>query len=400
MSVRTSLQTASFRGVEFLVESETKTGGKKTVTHEYVNSNSRFTEELGQLPPSFSIEAVVHGDDGIQRRFDLERVLNIPDIGELVHPVYGTLQVKSTTYSVSSNQVNIGQFRFSINFQTSREVINPAPSEIISTAEATKNAESVRTVLDDALENQYVDPGIPETLDSAANKLDLIYQAVETAISDIVGLIQENVAEFTKVVSDGRRRIFTTVQEGSTLKTALTDLYSSALSVTAMPEELGIAWESLIDFGISEPVGKTNTVFRANEENNRLILNEHTRVNALINLYESAAFNDYATDLDIDQIRTVLNDAYITQMNSASGLLTMEPGVRTALSQLRTTVNKILDEKEQNIWRVVIISPGKSSMLLAGFRYYGSLDTLDLLQQLNPEVNTANFNQDITAVSR
>lgn len=406
MTVRRSLQVASFRKVKFLVESETKNGGKKTVTHEYVNSNSRFTEELGQLPPFFTINAIVHGDDGIQRRFDLERVLNISGLGELVHPVYGSQQVKSTTYSVSSNQNNIGQFRFSINFETSREEINPAPSEIVTLSEVSKNAVSARNALDNALEERYIDPGIPETLLSAADKLDSIYETVETVIintfvtESTVESTQEKIAEFTKIVSNGRARVFTDVQRAFTLKTVLFDLHASALSVTTLPEDLLIAWRSLIDFGAFELTGKTNTVPRANEENNRLILNEHTRITALINLYEAAAFNDYATDSDIDDVRTVLNNAYDSQINSSFGLLVIDPIARTNLATLRTTVNKILDEKIQNIWRVVNISPGRSSMLLAGFRYYGSLDTLSLLQQLNPNINTANFNQDITAVSR
>jgi prophage DNA circulation protein len=400
MSVFTNLQIASFRGVEFLVDSETKSGGKKIVTHEYVNSNSRFTEELGELPPSFTIDAIVHGENAVQKRFNFERVLNLPGLGELVHPVYGTLQVKSTTYSVSSSQVTVGQFRFSINFQITRGIINPAPAGV-NISEVSRNAESSRKVLNDAFEDQYIVPILPETLDSAATKLDSVYEAVESAIINITSTIQSKIAEFTKLVSSGRREVFTVVQNAFNLKTALFDLYTSALSVINLPEDLSVAWESLLNFNALETAGKTNTVPRTREENNRLIFNEHTRATALINLYEAAAFNDYETDVDIDNIRTVLNNAYDDQINSTPvGLLATDPDTRTELAKLRVTVNKVFDEKEQNIWRVVTISPGKSSMLLTGYRYYKSLDTLELLQELNPDVNWANFNQDMTAVSR
>ena len=104
MSVLEQLQPASFRGIPFLVNAETKTGGKKTVTHEYVGSDKRFTEELGLLPPSFSIEAVIHGNEAISTRLLLEDALDEPGLGILVHPVYGAIEVKSTIYSVNSNQ--------------------------------------------------------------------------------------------------------------------------------------------------------------------------------------------------------------------------------------------------------------------------------------------------------
>ena len=344
----------------------------------------------------------------------IERVLNISGLGELVHPVYGTLQVKSTTYSVSSNQSNIGQFRFSLNFQISEEVVSPSPSVLISTAEASKDAESTRTALDDAFETTYYDPQLPETLDASATKLDGIYDSISAAIEEaITGVdsIQNKVAEFTKIVSDGKALVFTAAQQAATVKTALIDLYSSALSVVSLPQDLFSACDPLIDFGFLESEGKTNTVPRAREESNRRILNEHTQTTALINLYEAAVYKDYQTDVEIDETRTLLNNAYTDQINQISDEISPEPAqpviplaadpeVRTTIAQLRTTVNKILNEKEQNIWRVVTISPGKSSMLLTAYRYYGNLDTLSILQGLNLEVNSANFNEEISMVSK
>ena len=37
----------SFRGIPFLIERHTTKSGRKTVTHEFPNSDNRFVEDLG-----------------------------------------------------------------------------------------------------------------------------------------------------------------------------------------------------------------------------------------------------------------------------------------------------------------------------------------------------------------
>lgn len=401
------LQPGSFRGISFLVNTETKTGGKKTVTHEFVNSNERFTEELGELPPNFSIEAIVHGDDAIQRRFDLERVLNQSGLGDLVHPVYGLIKVKSTTYSVSSNQTRIGEYRFSIEFQSTKENLTAQPTPLTNSA-VSKAAEDAREAVNNAIGDDYIKPIIPDTLTSSADKLDEIHTDVNGAISNNVGLVQDKVAEFNRTVNDGQTNVLTTVQQGVKLKDSLESLYNSAISVVNQPQILLGSWQALTDFGFTDIKGDVNTVYRLNKENNNSVMNEHTRIMSMVNMFEAAVYTEFQTDQELQSIKDILDLTYQRLMKDFDQdidtgsvmVLAEDPDIRTTVAELRTKTNKVMNSKEQNVFRVVQIDPGFTSMPLTAHRFYGDIENLNLLKTLNPSVNWGNFNEPIQAVSK
>lgn len=400
------LQPASFRGIPFLVNTETKSGGKKTVTHEFVNSNKRFTEELGELPPNFSIEAIVHGENAITERRNLERVLNMSGKGDLVHPVYGLLQVKSTTYSVTSNQTNIGEYRFSIEFQSSEENVTAQPSQVTKAA-VSKATEDARVAVDDAIESNYIDPVIPDTLTSASDKLDEIYTDLNETISGNIGLVQDGIADFTRVVDTELTNVLTTAQQGSKVRTSLQSVYSAAIAVTNQPELLFNSWKNAINFGFDDLKGAVNTIFRLNKENNKSTLNEHTRMTSMVNLFESAAYMEFETDQELQEVKELLDDTYQRIMKDydqdidtgSVRVLAEDPDVRRTIAELRTITRQVLNNKEQTVFRVITIDNGFSSMALTSYQYYGNIDNLDLLTTLNPSINWANFNEPIQAIS-
>lgn len=427
MSVIEQLQPASFRGIPFLVNAETKTGGKKTVTHEYVGSDKRFTEDdLGLLPPSFSIEAVIHGPDAIFIRFQLERVLDESGLGELVHPVYGSIKVKSTTYSVNSNQTKIGEFRFSINFETSEATITPSVGPFRPGA-ITDFADSTRTALDNALEEAFVGPLSPGyTPDVLSDTAEKIIEAVEPTFIDqvvvgdnsmydtvfdfstkTVGAVRSRVATFTRFVSSARADMLTIVQQPFEVKNNIKAFYQEALNIVNTPRDLSDTWERLLDFGFAQVPPAINTIIRRNTENNKSVLDEHTRLTALTNLYEASADQNYTTESEINDQKKVLDDGYNRLMESFGNdidldnfpSLAMDADFKAAMTDLRTNTGKVLDQKAQNAFKVVTINPGKSSMALTAYRYYGDHENLDELQDLNPGISWSNFDDNIQAVS-
>lgn len=432
MGVFEQLQEASLGGLPILVRIETKEGGKKTVTHEYIGSNKRFTDDsFGKLPPKFTIEAIIHGDDALIRRQELENLLEKPGFIAFVHPVYGSIQVKSTIYTVTSNQTEIGEFRFSINLETSEAIPIVTPIETSSSA-ASSVAGKAREEINNVLETDFVGPIKPSILERVAAKATSIYDTAYSSISSATNTIQSKVSKFTGIVNTGKSKINSIVQQGSTMKQSLEDLYVSMLDIVNTPADLTDSWETLLDFGFvddtfsifgtgvdttsTESSSAVDTTLHINEDKSKELLNEHTRLNSLINLYEAAAYKEYDTDTDIDAMREILNDSFKNQIvlkiidssgNTLSDAQLAEMSriaddleVRKNIQELRTTVNKILDRKEQNAWKVQNISSGKSSMLLTTYKYYGGIDNLSFLTGLNPDVNSANFDQDIQAVSK
>jgi len=218
---------ASFEGVYFLVPSETKTGGRKTVSHEYPNSDERYTEDLGRMPAKFTLEAILHGDDVIFERKLLENKLDTADLGILIHPIYGRLEVKATSYSVTSNNTQGGVVRFTINFETSKRNVTATP-DVANAAAVSAKADAARTALHDILEDNYEGPTKPLELDNAADSTDNIFSKVFDKVSSGSNLTANGITQFTRKTNNLRDDIFNIVQEPAAIKSAMVDFYAAA----------------------------------------------------------------------------------------------------------------------------------------------------------------------------
>ncbi|MCK5020817.1 MAG: hypothetical protein KAS32_27595, partial [Candidatus Peribacteraceae bacterium] len=281
--------------------------------------------------------------------------------------------------------------------------------------------------LDNALEASVLGSGVdgytPDVLSETAEKI--ITQEVPTFIDDVVvgansiydsvfgfatqtvNAVRSRVATFTRFVSNARNNILTIAQQPAEIKNNIKDFYQESLNIVNTPRDLADTWERLVDFGFLEIPPVINTVIRSNTENNKSVLNEHTRLTALTNLHESSADKNYTTEDEIDSQRKVLNNAYKRLMEDFGDdididnfpALAMDSDFKAAMTILRSNTEKILDEKRQNAFKIVTINPGISSISLTTYRYYGNHENIDELQDLNPNINHANFDGNIQAVS-
>lgn len=91
MSFLDSLRPASFRGVAFFVDLASKEFGPRTVSHGMTLRTAPVHEFLGTLPESFTIEALLYGDDLEAQSRVFDAALTEQATGRLVHPLYGEL---------------------------------------------------------------------------------------------------------------------------------------------------------------------------------------------------------------------------------------------------------------------------------------------------------------------
>lgn len=100
MSWKDALLAASFRGVDFEVLSITDSAEKALVVHEYPNRAGACVEDLGRGARQIPVRAIFWGDsylDGLQK---LVKALEEQGKGELVHPVFGTVQVTVKSWEI------------------------------------------------------------------------------------------------------------------------------------------------------------------------------------------------------------------------------------------------------------------------------------------------------------
>lgn len=406
MSLIEKLHPASFRNVGFLVSTESVSRGKKTVMHEYPNSNDRYVEELGKLPPTFSITAIVHGSDAINQRLRLENVLEEPGLGLLVHPIYGRLNVKSLNFSVSSSQTEVGQFTFEIEFAQSRENITPEPTAPTNSAISNLAADA-REKADAALESVYTPPSNPSVFNSFVDTFQNVMDSVNDEIKKVVDLSTTGAATFDRVYRTITRNISSVVVSAQTLRDNVTLFYDAALDAPVFVDQLESAWNNLLDYPLTIATSSATTPDQQQREQNNTAIVEHLRLTALANSYESKVYKDYTTDDNLTAARAQLNESYNSQLKSENETiaevnlisLANDQELRSSFATLRTNARRVFEEKEKAVFRVVNITPGRSSMALTSYRYYGSIELLDQLIELNESTNSSGFNEQIKALT-
>lgn len=122
MAWRDNLRRASFRGVAFYVDTSKLKVGRRLARHEYPQRDVPYMEDMGRKAREYTVEAFLLGDDYMRQRDALIAALEQAGAGQLVHPYYGTQQVKvAGDADITESTREGGLVRFSIPFIESGE---------------------------------------------------------------------------------------------------------------------------------------------------------------------------------------------------------------------------------------------------------------------------------------
>lgn len=374
--------TASFRGVPFFFRSENSQEGRKTVTHDFVGSDRRFVEDLGQLPPIFTLDAFVSGPDAFVKRDNLRRALDTPGSGTLSHPVRGNIEVTAKAYSIRSTNTAIGRIDFSLTFETSSTVDEPTVG--LATSSTLGNlADTIRDTIETVANDTYALPTdnsfVDEIFDVNVSASEGL-KRISASIDDLG--VREIIDPIIKVLG-GNRGL---VSNPSSLFDKLKTIFRSSSGLGDLSPYL-----SLIDEISSIPSINGDTVRRNKRINTYGALVSAYQVNALVGAYQSATAINYDTVPELEQSEALLGDAFndVVEMPVAGSIVT-DPDVRADLLQLRSLAADLFDAKEQLAWKVEVFDPVELGFAATTYRLYGSHDNLDLIKRLNPSINASN----------
>lgn len=123
----TRLRKASYDGVSFEVSSADVSFGRRTVTHEYPQRDTPYTEDLGRSKRTFTLNGFIVGDDYLTRTKNL--ISKIETSGgtakKLVHPWLGSLQVYAVDTPKVSWDVHRRLSTFTVSFVEAGSLENP-----------------------------------------------------------------------------------------------------------------------------------------------------------------------------------------------------------------------------------------------------------------------------------
>ena len=211
MAWKDRLVDASFRGVPFKTEDESATAGRRVETHEFVNRDKPYTEDLGKATSRPKFSAYVIGDDCYEQRDRLIEALNKPGPGTLIHPAYGEMSVcVDGEINVSSSSSEGRMVRFDLRFVEAGELTYPT-----SGAATANTLVSSCSALDDCISDnfdQFGMDGMPDfvqngVIDDATSMLGYVSDKmamVDSGISDAARLLQGDISVILPPPSSGK----------------------------------------------------------------------------------------------------------------------------------------------------------------------------------------------------
>lgn len=90
MAWHDQLQSASFRGVPFVVLAGTVLAGRRMARHEYPQRDIPYMEDMGRRAREYKVEGYIIGADYMSGRDRLLAAIEEEGAGQLVHPYHGT----------------------------------------------------------------------------------------------------------------------------------------------------------------------------------------------------------------------------------------------------------------------------------------------------------------------
>jgi prophage DNA circulation protein len=238
MPIDNQLYTASFRGIKFLVNRSSVAGGRKTVTHEFIDSDRRFVQDQGLLNRTFTVNAIIHevSYTYFAQRDNLLLALEEEGPGLLVHPFYGTQTVNVTSFTLDENTSSVGRADFNIVFEESQP--NDSPTAITNNLSAILDLTNqvVGQVNADIATGYGVSSIYPNNFTDAENTLNNI-SSTFAVVTDQTMTDVEATEEFDQSVNEFSDDTTELVSDPTQLGSRLNDLWLQSNELVADPSD-------------------------------------------------------------------------------------------------------------------------------------------------------------------
>lgn len=379
MSLRPEeLFPATFRGAPFLIERHTAKSGRKTVTHEFPNSDNRFVEDLGRLNNTFTMRGLITGDFYVAKRDFLIKALTTGGLGILTHPFLGVRNVTPITYTLEEKTETLGIAVFTMTFQESQPNTSPFPG--LNTI-----AEIVDAIADlsDKFRNQTasdfsVSPKSRVNFESALGKINDTSSAFTVATKQYSN-DPEFVSEFSRTLSSYKENSILLVSNPSQLGQGNQDLFNQANDLAANVTDGFNLMTEFFDYGDDDDPIALTTTDRIEREKNNKILNAQMQGTALILAYQNSVLDNYETNLDIQNRVDILEDQYFKVAENPF----IDSDTLTDLTDLRSKVIEFFRNLEISAYKLSIIETNVIPITVLTYQYYGSTDLTQTLVDLN-----------------
>ena len=358
MGWRESLLDASFRGVPFFISGHESEVGRRVQVHEYPLRDLPYTEDLGRLAQSFSVDAYVLGNDYMQVRDALLVAIEKAGPGPLVHPWLGQLSVTVLRGRLRESTEEGGMARFSIEFIESGEALYP---------DATASTQAAVRLSSDQLLNLVIN-GFPlrHYLNKKPEFVALASEAIfKDALNQIQGAVSKVRAASSTVASLNRNLqaqqrdlISLLFDPASAAQTMVANIRTLIRDVTTGPDDALSLARLFYRFGSLLPTPQVGTPSRRLVASNQVELVRLVRLTAVAEGARAASAVAFASYPDAIAARDELLDVIDTEMEGAPDDLF------DALRTLRAAVVRDAAARDADLARVTAYTPRSTAPAL------------------------------------
>lgn len=371
MTLEKTIQ-ATFKGVPFLVNTETQEGGRKVAIHDYPGSDSRFVEDLGKIPGAFTIRGFVSSDKSVDNWLQNDRRLTtaLEDSSEgiLEMSVFGIRKVKALNYSKTIRQTAVGRVDYVLSFMVTKATPSPAVAAS-STETVAQRAKSALSITDTIFAEDFKVPVIARTTQVSTYDGEILVKTIGDSIASLaqdlgqvtskVNVIRDNINDLVRDPITyaqelfGGEGLFGTIFDGVS---ATRDALNALSDLCRAGYNLSTDFKSIEDFTLSNaeqsfdiPVFADNAAYRITNNDSRLFIVNSMRSSLFVNYLQIAASSDYDTDSEINITISDINDVYenVVLLNDVDPLLAL------ALDKCRIECLNVLETKIQVTPKVI-----------------------------------------------
>jgi prophage DNA circulation protein len=379
------LYRASYKQVSFLADVSNIRGGRNDVLHKYANTGHQSIEDMGALPRSYTITAVITGTDYFQKRNQLLSVIEEGGAGILVHPFYGEIQnVVARNFTLTEDLKSVGAATITINFDIDNSTSTP-----IAVANTITEINSARDIALDSIANDLgsewdVSVALSNSYEYAVEKLGEFSSAYETAMEPIRS-ITENVNNITSLVSSFNSEILSLTIAPTDLADSIKNLFSTANAISQSAEAAVDSFKVLFGFGsdssaeILPDVGFVKTAANIQKTKNSRALSACINQMALAQAYVNYCQVEYPTVQDVDVVIDLLKSQSDLEQNKSSSSQT-----EYNMKDLQVKAFAYLDEVRKSAKSIVEIEQSSiTTTRLLAYRAYGNSDLFNDLNKTN-----------------
>lgn len=312
MSWKDNLRPATFRGFGFFVKNSQVAGGRRAVQHQYPNRETPFTEDMGRAARTYEIEGYVLGDDYMEAKDELLRVLEKNGPGELIHPYYGSLRVQVSEVSVTESTLEGAIAVFSAKFLEAGDDRYPKGANDKG-AILSQNVDKALEKAKEEFDEKFSIEDMPAFAINSAR--DLIGKAQETfdTATKKFGDIAEGVANAAFATRNLVAETNDLLQSPSVLSQRLLDSFSLMEDAISIAKNKTKSHETFYKFSKDEEIEGDTPIRNKEKENARLFENLMRRAGA-VKSSETAIVSDYASFTEAEEARVKITDVIEEQI--------------------------------------------------------------------------------------